>query len=328
MDFRTKIELPKPSFTIDHNEQLLLMGSCFAENIGVRLAQHKFNVTSNPFGILYNPQSIAQSLVRLLENRPITPDELFYHTGRWNSFLHHSRFSHHDKGEALTLMNSAFNSGVHAVRTASSLLVTWGTSHVYYNKESKHVVSNCHKLPEAAFHRIRLTVDEIVATWSSLVVQLQTVNPSLKILFTVSPIRHLRDGAHGNQLSKSVLLLAIDELCNKYPSVCHYFPSYEILLDELRDYRFFDADMVHPSTVAIDYIWQQFSNLYFSQASKTICTEWIKLDKLLSHRPLTTDVDVYNNFIKQNIVKLCTFHEKYPYIHLKEELTRLESSFK
>ncbi len=328
MDFRTKITIPKPPFTIDHKEALLLMGSCFAENMGIKLAQHKLNVTSNPFGILYNPLSVAQSLMRLLENSPIVADELFQHNGRWHSFLHHSRFSHHDKDEALSLMNDAFDSAVQALRTTSCLLITWGTSYVYYNKENNNAVSNCHKLPEATFLRTRLTVEEVVATWSTLIEQLQTANPSLKILFTVSPIRHLRDGAHDNQLSKSVLLLAIDALCSKYPSVCHYFPSYEILLDELRDYRFYDTDMVHPSAVAVDYIWQQFSDTFFTSACKATCAEWAKLDKLLRHRPLTTDVDVYNNFIKQNIVKLHAFHEKYPYIHLKEELTRLASSFK
>ena len=214
-----------------------MQGSCFAENIASKFINAGFTVDLNPFGIAYNPLSLSQNLNRLLDNKPFAADELFKDNDIYHSFSHHSRFSGTNPDEVLAKINSRMEQSATFLQTANLLVITFGTAYVYRLQSTGATVSNCHKLPAKFFTYKRLTIDEIVDEWNGLIALLQTFNPSLRILFTVSPVRHLKDGVHENQLSKSILLLSVNELIGNH-SNCSYFPAYEIVLDDLRDYRF------------------------------------------------------------------------------------------
>ena len=259
MDFQTKVELPTGSPLISHSERILLMGSCFAENIGSLLAENKFSVDMNPFGILYNPLSVSAALVEILKGKVYQEKDLFLYKECWHSPMHHGSFSASSPEGVLQKINARLSQAHRSVHELDWLMLTFGTAYVYEQKETRQVVSNCHKLSESHFNRRILSVDEIVNEYTSLITSIVARNSGLKILFTVSPIRHIRDGMHANQLSKSTLLLAIDRLQQRFPEHVFYFPSYEIVLDELRDYRFYADDMLHPSPMTVRYLWERFS---------------------------------------------------------------------
>ena len=263
MDFRTIIDINK-SFPISHSDKIMLLGSCFSDNIGQCLACRGFDVCINPFGTLYNPASILQALSDLIDKEKFDEGEVFEYNGLWHSFRHHSKFSKQTKEEALNIINHKFAKAKEFLEETKVLIITFGTAFVYSNIETSEIVANCHKLPAKNFERYRLDVDQIVKEWGVFLSGFEEKFPGLKIIFTVSPIRHLADGAHGNQISKSTLLVAVDKLleCLSFTS---YFPSYEIMMDELRDYRFYAADMKHPSDVAVQYIFERFSDTYFSK---------------------------------------------------------------
>ncbi len=324
MDFRTKINIPQSDLQISHRSRILMFGSCFIENIGRLLIDNKFKANLNPFGVLYNPQSISQALRLLISEQVFTVDDIFEHKGLYHSFSHHSSFSHSDKEKCLEQMNSRLKKASGDLRRADILFITFGTAYVFQNKETGSVVGNCHKLPANHFDRYRLSIEDIVQDWSSLLKQLKEINPSLQIVFTVSPIRHLKDGAHDNQLSKSVLLLAIDQLCKSDQSL-HYFPSYEIVLDELRDYRFYNEDMVHPNSVAVRYIWERLIETYMHNETCLIIDEWRKIFSALNHRPLNVDSEEYKLFLRQTLLKLKAFDDKYPYICCEEEISDIKN---
>ena len=244
--FQTRVEIPKSDFKISYDHSLLTLGSCFAENIGQKLQNIYFETDINPFGVLYNPISISKSIQRLLENKEFTEKDLFQHRGLWQSYSHSSLFSATTAEKCLYNINLRFEKAANQLINTNVILITFGTAWVFEEKSSGNVVSNCHKLPANHFNRRRLTVDEIVANYSNLINTLTAKLPDLKLIFSVSPIRHWKDGAHENNVSKSTLLLAVDKLEREFNSV-HYFPAYEIQMDELRDYRFYAADMVHPS---------------------------------------------------------------------------------
>lgn len=292
MKLRTEIVIPVPDFQISHHDKILMIGSCFVENISTRMVDSGFTVDINPFGILYNPQSLDKGLSDLLRDKKYAENDLFQHQGIYHSFSHHSRFSDIDPDIALKQINGriAFSSAF--LQQATVLVVTFGTAFVYTLKSSGEVVSNCHKLSDKLFDHRRLNISEIVDDWSELIVEMRNKNPHLKIVFTVSPIRHWKDGAHENQLSKSTLLLAIDELIKKNKE-SYYFPSYEILMDDLRDYRFYAEDMVHPSSQAIDYIWEKFSQTYFDKKTLNLIREWESIRQALNHRPFNPESEEY-----------------------------------
>ena len=237
-----------------------MVGSCFSDEIGAQMQQRYLQVTCNPFGTLYNPLSIAQAINYQL---PMTNDQLVYYEGLWHSMAHHGAFSRASKEEAEQAVRASIETMQKALKEASVVIVTFGTAWVY-EKEGA-IVGNCHKLPESCFNRRRLSVEEIVEAWKPILAQY----PDKKWLFTVSPIRHIRDGLHENQLSKATLLLAVEQLGD-------YFPSYEIMLDELRDYRFYADDLVHPSSLAVNYIWERFVD--------TFCTPQTKNELVLQHK--------------------------------------------
>lgn len=313
---------------MSRSQKIMAFGSCFAESIGAYMARYKFDVDLNPFGILYNPLSISSSLCILKERRLFGETDLFRQENMWHSFAHHSRFSHTDLQACLTRINDRIIQSSGMLSRADWLLITWGTAWVYRRAETGAVISNCHKLPSSYFCRERLTPEEIVVAWRSLIADLLQLNPALKFCFTVSPIRHFRDGAHANQLSKSILLLAADRLCCDFPENCFYFPSYEIVMDELRDYRFYDADMVHPSEQAVAYIWERFGQCFFSDRTRQENEAWEKVLKLLHHRPISPDAGTCRNFAEQTLMKLQDFHRKYPAFDVSKEIESLESFMK
>jgi len=299
--FRTEVEIPHSKFEINHNHSIITLGSCFAENIGKKMSDVYFNVDVNPFGVLYNPVSVKNSLELLLQNKLFTENDLFAHRGLWQSFSHSSLFSDTTPEKCLNKINNRFSRASELLQKADFILITLGTAWVFEEQKGGRVVSNCHKLPAKDFVRRRLRIDEIVADYSKMLTELTVNLPNLKLIFSVSPIRHWKDGAHENTLSKSTLLLAIDILRKQFSNL-EYFPAYEIMMDELRDYRFYASDMLHPSDVAVDYIWKRFSATYFDNASSKMNDEFEQLRANLSHRPLFPGSDEFQIF-KTNLEK-------------------------
>ena len=277
------------------------------------MQQRCFPVTVNPFGTAYNPLSIAQSLLRLQSAQPFTEQEIIQSGELYTSFFHHSEFSHSDKKYFLKTANDFLLEDAEALCKAEFILLSLGTAWVYRYKENGMVVNNCHKIPAANFTRSMLTVEEITAALLPLI----TTSKAQWIL-TVSPIRHWKDGAHGNQLSKAVLLLAIEQLQQRCANV-HYFPAYEIMMDELRDYRFYADDMLHPSSLAINYIWQRFSEAALTAETKSILLEVEKIVAAQQHRLLHPDTESSRRFQQQLQQQISDFTHKYPYIKLLEE---------
>jgi len=316
-EFRTVVKL-RSTKVISYDSVLLFMGSCFAESIGDKFVNRRFNAIVNPFGVLYNPVSVKQGLEILLEKRLFDENDLFEHESRWHSFYHHSRYSSADKDFALEKINADVKKGHETLRNADFLFVTFGTSWVYENIENGNIVANCHKLPASRFIRYRLEVNDITGIYSGLISKMRELNPDLKIIFTVSPVRHWKDGAHGNQLSKSVLLLAIDELERKFENV-GYFPAYELVMDDLRDYRFYAEDMIHPSSVAVDYIWGRLSDTYFDDKARLFVKEMERVMKAREHRPFNDKGEEYRAFLENNLKKLESLSVRFPGIDIQED---------
>ncbi|MCC8155633.1 MAG: GSCFA domain-containing protein [Tannerellaceae bacterium] len=328
MDLRTVVSITNPAFYISHKEKIMLLGSCFAENIGKKLIETKFQVDQNPFGILYNPASVAQSLARLMNPIPFDEKDIFEHSELYHTFYHHSRFSQADLHTLLNVINQQLVYSSSFLQQTNRLLITFGTAWVYRLQSSGEIVSNCHKLPDKYFIRDFLSVESIVEQWKDLLEKVWIKNPSLQVLFTVSPVRHWKDGAHGNQLSKATLLLAIEALCKRFPEKVIYFPSYEIQLDELRDYRFYADDMLHPSGMAIEYIWQRFAETYFTPETHRLLKEWDDIRKAIQHKPFRPESDTYRSFILQTLLKVEQLEEKFPYFYVTNEKELLLSKLK
>ena len=286
MNLQTTVEIAPPPFKIKADDKIMLLGSCFAAEIGEKLSQSGFDTLTNPFGTLYNPASIAALLLRCISQTEYTRHsaEIFQDPGgTWHSWMHHSRYSSPTAETLTNTLNTTTQQAAHYLETANILIVTFGTAIIYRLRETNMLVANCHKQPDSLFLRERLTPYDIADHWHTLTDILHSTNPSLKIIYTVSPIRHKRDGLHTNQISKGILLQAADELAR--PPHC-YFPSYELLLDELRDYRFYADDMIHPSPLAVEYIWQKFKDTFMDPATQDTCLKNLKAWKRSQHRQI------------------------------------------
>ncbi len=289
LQLNTPVALAPASFSIGHANRMLLMGSCFTETIGQRLSLLRFPTLVNPFGILYNPLSMAEALRRCLEGCEIDGSLLVSHEGLWHSWLHHGSFSRADREECLRACNHAIREAHDFLDTADTLMVTFGSAWCFTVPDGEGkplVVGNCHKLPAARFERRLASAEAIVEAWSPLVERLSA--RGVRILFTISPIRHLAYGAHGNQVGKAPLFLAVEEMLGKVANA-HYFPAYEILMDELRDYRFYADDMLHPSPLAEEMIWQRFLQTYCTRETRTLCDRIEQLNRMTAHRVLHPD---------------------------------------
>ena len=309
-DLLTKVVVPNSGKKIGYDDKLLVLGSCFADNIGEKFGAHYFQILSNPYGTLYNPASIAAILSPIANSQsPISNPPIIEWGGLWHSMLHHGSFSHSDRAQVLLHCEQSRELLRAFLQEATVVIVTFGTAWVY--EYEGRVVSNCHKMPANRFVRRRLSVDEIVAMWQPLLEAM----PDKHWIFTVSPIRHIKDGLHENQLSKAILLQAVEELVNKANSdKVRYFPSYEILLDELRDYRFFAEDMVHPSPVAVEYIWQRFVDTYMTADTQNEMRTLYQLWRDRHHRFLHPESDEAQLFTQQIKTRLQLLQLRYPWL--------------
>lgn len=322
MDFRTLVSLPVGQIQINHTHQLLLLGSCFADNIGSKLKENKFEVDLNPYGTLYNPISIAEALKEIKEGKVYTREDLYFYQGQWHSPMHHSVFSHEEAEVCLQRINTRIDEAREKLNRVDVAFITLGSSYYYIDKATGRVVGNCHKRPERDFERRRLKgTTEVKESLSRIVVLLEMFNPQVQVIFTVSPIRHLRDGLHANQVSKGLLLAALDEAClSDLGKRVFYFPAYEILMDELRDYRFYADDMAHPSSLAVEYVWTCFMRSYFDASTQQVIRTWQEIYRSLQHRPLRPGSDEHKLFLKQLVLKIERLKEKYPNLDVQKEL--------
>ena len=294
--FFFEVELPAYDFRINHKNNIMFVGSCFAENTGTLFQEHFFNSLINPFGVLYNPVSIAAFIEQVLSKKLLSKKDLIEYKGLWHSFLHHSSFSGHDRKKVLKKINENIEKANSFILKADFLFITLGTAFIYELKETGKIVANCHKLPASFFERRLMGIAEIEILMFRIFEKLHNLNSNLKIVLTISPVRHLKDGAIGNNLSKSSLIVATQRLVNKLDFV-YYFPSYEIVLDELRDYRFYAEDLTHPNNIAVKYIWEKLNNAFFGDETKQLLKKIDKLNNALNHRPFNPYSDEFEKFI-------------------------------
>jgi hypothetical protein len=318
VEFRTKINIGKSPAAITYSDPVLFIGSCFTSSIGMQMDTGRMPVMINPSGTVYNPVSVANTLKTITSKKVFTSSDLYNHNGTWLSFLHYTDFSSEDKEESLGKINRKLQEAADFISGARFLFVTFGTARVFRLKDTGEIVSNCHKLPSEMFSRELLSVDEISRIWVSQLDFLKENYPQLKVVFTVSPVRHWKDGAHGNQVSKSVLFLAIEELL-RHSSSPDYFPAYEIMMDELRDYRFYADDMLHPSGMAVDYIWDAFSSRYMDDETLRIYREASKIIRASQHRITSLSGSKTREFAANILTKIVKLEKQVPGINFSRE---------
>lgn len=317
MFFRTEFQISPSVKKIGYDDELMLLGSCFSENIGLLLSERRFRVINNPFGIVYNPISIAYSLKRLVEGRIYCEDELSINRGLWFCFSHHGRFSSFNRSECLENINSEFSKAAEKIKKTSFLFITPGTAIVYKHKKSCKIVANCHKLPSQEFERQFLDSDQIGQELEQALDMLLQVNPSIRIIFTVSPVRHWSEGAIDNQLSKAILLHALHRIRSKYSNV-DYFPAYELMMDDLRDYRFYADDMLHPNPKAITYIWEKFKETYLNAEAMMYASQIENLMKARNHVVFYPGSEEHIRFFSKNHQLVLELECKLPGIMLDD----------
>jgi hypothetical protein len=324
MKFRTEITIPGRSYRISHKTPLFLMGSCFSVQLAERLRNLKFPLTDNPFGILFNPTSLAAAFELLLTPRPFDQNDLRRgDDGLWHSFRHHGAFSAISPHEALEKMNMELSLAASRLPRADFLIITWGTAWEYRHRETGVIVANCHKFPAPEFSREITRVSNIVSRWAPILERLTAQQKSLQILLTVSPIRHIKDGLAQNSLSKSTLRLAVHEL-EKISNVT-YFPAFELLLDDLRDYRYYAADLCHPSAEAFEYIWEKFAQAWIEQETLPLLREIQEILQATRHRPLHPETRAHQDFIQRQLSKIRQLENRYPDLDFSKEIRMLTS---
>ena len=314
MDFRTTIHPREGDHYMRHSDKMMLIGSCFSDNIGAKLRDAMVDVLVNPFGTIFNPLSIASSLFKIIDGEVIAGSDLFLANGVWSCYDFHSRFSMSNKDAALERMNRSIAEAREHLLRCKTLIVTLGTAVVYRRRDTGEVVSNCHKVPQHEFTRRLATVAEIADALAAVIERVHKFNPELRVLFTVSPIRHIADGLEMNSLSKAILRVAINDVVRQFNDFVGYFPAYEIVIDDLRDYRFYAADMVHPSEVAIGYVWQMFQATYFDDRSTQAIARCERVSKRLKHRPMSNNPDVVARFNADTQTVIANLKKEYPYI--------------
>lgn len=297
MNFRTNITLKKERNQIDYNSKLLLIGSCFSENISKKLDYYKFSVKSNPFGILYNPIAIENLISNTINLNSYTEKDIFQLNERWHCLDAHSDLSASTKSELLTNLNGILETTQIQINQASHIVITLGTAWVYRFIETDKIVGNCHKIPQKKFLKELLSVKKIIACLENICTLVHLINPNTNIVFTVSPVRHLKDGFSENAQSKAHLLTAIQAVQDKRNGI-YYFPSYEIMIDDLRDYRFYAKDMIHPNETAINYIWEQFNQVWIAEKAFPIMKEVETIQRGLSHKPFNKNSEQHQLFLK------------------------------
>jgi len=312
MNFRTSInknEIKKPASLIDYQSKIGLFGSCFVENIGEKLNYYKFDNFVNPYGILFNPIAIERALEDIYTKKVYTKDDLTYHNNLWHSLHHHSDYSTTDSSMGLEKINQIIRKSHKELLQASHLIITLGTAWVYHHKTSNQFVANCHKIPQTDFTKKLLSVDEIKNSLHKSLYVLKKMNPNIQVVFTLSPIRHLKDGMIANSRSKASLLTAIHEVVEDTNS--YYFPSYEIQMDDLRAYRFYTADMIHPNETAINYIWDLFKEIWINKNDYPIMGKVDEIQKATQHKAFNKNSIQHVKFIEKLEGKKDNLQNKY-----------------
>lgn len=322
MRFRVEVDLPGSPFHITRKDPLLLLGSCFSTNIGGRLQKLKFNTVLDPFGTLYDPLSIARALETIARDGRFGEDDLFEYEGRYGSFAHSTKFSGTDVQAVLDVMNDQVAMAHGQLKGAPVLMITLGTAWAFRHKEKGEVVANCHKVPSQTFERELLTVEDIVDKMRQAMQAVLRAAPQARFLFTISPVRHLRDGLINDQLGKSVLFVALNDLRKSFPEAA-YFPAFELLQHELRDYRFYAEDMAHPSAQAIDFIWGKFEQHFIDAKESRISKQVQAIQAELAHRPLTTDPGALEAYMAKLGRKLKDISSRSPELDWQQEFEQL-----
>jgi hypothetical protein len=317
--FRTVI-CPAPArHRISYGKGIMLIGSCFTENIGNYLTRYKFSTDQNPFGIVYNPISIATQIRRLVGNKPYKSEDLVFRDEMWHSFDHHGRFSEASREDCLSRINSRLGQSACFIRQASHLILTFGTPRVYHLKDSGEPVANCHKFPEVDFSSELLEPEEILEQLIPSIDLLRTVNPDICLVWSVSPVRYLKEGAPGNQLAKSILFRMTARLLEKYPE-SYYFPGYEIFMDDLRDYRYYATDLVHPGEAGINYVWDRFRESCIDQDSIKLMNRLEPVIKSALHRRSGRSTTVTKEFCISQLEKIGKLKEEFSFLDFDTEI--------
>jgi lysophospholipase L1-like esterase len=311
MNLQTKITLKKETRNpISYNSKIFLFGSCFSENIGSKIEYFKFENTINPFGILFHPIAIEMLITNIVNEKIYTEKDIFFHNERWHCYEAHSELSNPSKEDLLLKLNAAISTANTQLKEVSHVIITLGTSWAYRLIENDTVVANCHKVPQKKFLKELLLIDEITNSLEAIITLIKSVNNNIEIIFTVSPVRHLKDGFVENMRSKSHLLSAIHQVIAPRDHT-HYFPSYEIMMDDLRDYRFYSSDMIHPNETAINYIWEAFKTVWIHEKSTDLMSEIDTIQKGLSHRPFNKNSKQHLLFLENLQLKISALQENH-----------------
>ncbi|MEP7165015.1 MAG: GSCFA domain-containing protein [Ferruginibacter sp.] len=325
MDFHAEFFPKTFPVKISHRNKLLLVGSCFTEQIGNKLAQHKFTVMENPNGILFNPVSISNAVISYANGKMFYEKELFYYNELWGSWQHHTKFSSIDKNKALEAINHSQEKANGFIREADWILLTLGSAFVYENTFAENagpyenVVANCHKVPADKFNRRLLDTTEIKNVLTAMMKEVKKINPAVNFIFTISPVRHLREGFIENNRSKASLIQAVHSLINEVD--IFYFPAYELVIDDLRDYRFYAEDMVHPNYAATNYVWEKFLATCVDEPAQQLMKEIAVIVAAKNHKPFNPTSEQHKKFLLTNLERVKNIEQKYPYIDLSEEAT-------
>lgn len=313
------INIKSPDRLIAYPDKLFLAGSCFTEHIGRRLEELKFPVIQNPHGILFDPLSVCNSLVSYVRNKQYGPDDLFYLNERWQSWEHHSQFSGMEKEQVLTSINESQQKAHEFLQQADWLIITLGSSFSYQLVEDGRAVANCHRAPAQSFRKHLLTTAETVAALDTCIHQLFYFNKKIKIIFTISPVRHLRDGVVENNRSKARLIEAVHHLVGKFDRL-YYFPAYELVIDVLRDYRFYDIDLAHPNYQATEFVFDKFTGHFIDPPSRTLMEEIKKIVIARKHKPFHPETGAHKEFMRVQAEKAGELGERYPYLNFRDEM--------
>jgi len=312
MNLHTKVPLKKQDKNlISYNTKVFLLGSCFAENIGDKFEYYKFQNYVNPFGILFHPVAIHNLVAKALQGKKYTDEDVFLNNEQFHSFDAHSKLSQSTKSLMLHQLNAASQKTGHYLKQSSHVIITLGTAWVYKYLETNKVVANCHKIPQQQFKKHILSVQDIVHALQSIISQVKQVNPNVNFIFTVSPVRHIKDGFVENTQSKSHLITAIHQVLDNQS---HYFPSYEIMMDQLRDYRFYNDDMIHPSNKAVQYIWDSFKEVWFDDTTEKTMQTVALIQKGLQHKPFNASSEAHIKFLEQLVAKQEQLQKQFPFI--------------
>ena len=314
MNFITKIPIQKAINLIDYNSKILSLGSCFAENMADKFSYFKFENMVNPFGILFHPLAIEKIILKAINQEKYTENDIFFHNEQWHCYDVHSDLSHSDSTIFLASLNQIQTDFYSQIQKATHVIITYGTAWVYREKVSNELVANCHKVPQIQFDKEILPIEIIQKSIQNTIASIEKVNPNCAIVFTVSPVRHIKDGFVENQRSKAHLISALHSTFDTRHSTTSYFPSYEIMMDELRDYRFYAEDMLHPTQVAIDYIWERFSETTISDTAFATMEKIASVQKGLAHRPFQPNSESHSKFIENIQNQISELQKQFPFL--------------